>query len=345
MRALKRLSAFVASALLAVAVCVPASACEFQRGPIIKLLEEWRKTCNHPLCGRIHIAESWRLKDHAKNCEEKGWMSMREDVRATIVAGGAVLFGEQHDNPLHHELRSRVGFASYASAVFEQIPADKAAALDEFLASTKLNYKSDALERLKAAIDWDKSGWKEYAYDPLLTAALKGQVPFYAGDADRDTIKKVAKEGPSALPDEEKARLKLDVALGDKADAAVLDQLFESHCKQMPRETLGSMAFAQRYRDAVLADAVLKAIEKRGSTLLIAGNEHVRKDRGVPWYIRQRAPEKKTLSIIMLEVEDGKTDPEAYVPRDEEGKPAVDYVIFTPPAPHTDHCAEMMKKN
>lgn len=344
MRALKRLSACLASAALAAAICTPASACEFERGPIYKLLEEWTKTCNHPLCGRVHIAQSGRLKDHAKDCDAKGWMSLREDVRATVVSGGAVLFGERHDNPLHHELRSRLGFSSYASAVFEQIPADKAPALDAFLTSTNYNYKSDSLEKLKAAIDWDKSGWQDYAYDPLLIAALKGQVPFYAGDADRNTIRKVSKEGASALPGDEKARLKLDVPLGDKADAAVLDQLFESHCKHMPREQLGSMAFAQRYRDAVLADAVLKAIEKRGSTLLIAGNEHVREDRGVPWYIHQRAPEKKTLSIMMLEVEDGKTDPEAYVPRDPEGKPAVDYVIFTPRAEHKDYCAEMKKK-
>ncbi|MGE0053479.1 MAG: ChaN family lipoprotein [Hyphomicrobium sp.] len=343
MRALNWLSGFIVSAALALIMCAPASACDFQKGPIFNLMEEWTKTCNHPLCGRIHIAESSRLKEHAKNCEWKGWMSMREDVRATVVAGGVVLFGEQHDNPLHHELRSRVGFSSYASAVFEQIPADKAAALDAFLQSTNYNYKSDSLEKLKAAIDWDKSGWNTYNYDPLLIAALKGQVPFYAGDADRETIKKVAKDGPSALPDDVKTRLKLDVDLGEKADSAVLDELYESHCKQMPRETLGSMAFAQRYRDAVLADVALMAVEKRRSTLLIAGNEHVRKDRGVPWYIHQRAPEMKTLSIMMMEVEDGKTDPEAYVPRDAEGKPAVDYIIFTPRAEHKDHCAEMKK--
>lgn len=345
MRAFNRLHALAVSAVLILVLNAQASACEFQRGPIFKLLEEWTKTCNHPLCGRIHIAESSRLKDHAKNCDAKGWMSMREDVRATIVSGGAVLFGEQHDNPNHHELRSRVGFSSYASAVFEQIPRDKAEALEAFLASTNNQYKSDSLEKFKKAVDWGDSGWQSYDYDALLTAALKGQVPIYAGDLDRKTIRTIALEGASAVADDEKARLKLDVGLGEKSDAALLDDLFESHCKAMPRDSLTSMAYAQRYRDAVLADAVLTAIAKNGSTVLIAGNEHIRKDRGVPWYIHQRAPDKNTLSIMLVEVEDGKTDPESYVPRDVEGKSAVDYVIFTPRVEHEDHCAKMMKKN
>ena len=112
----------------------------------------------------------------------------------------------------------------------------------------------------------------------------------------------------------------------------------------MPRETLSNMALAQRYRDAVLADNALAASSKYGSAVLFAGNEHVRKDRGVSWYVHQRSPEKKTLSILLLEVEEGKTDAAAYVPKDPEGKPAADYVIFTPRAEHEDHCAGMKAK-
>lgn len=321
-----------------------AGACEFQRGPIVKLLDEWTKTCGHPLCGRIHIAEASRLKDHAKNCEWKGWMSMREDVRATVVAGGAVLFGEVHDNPLHHELRSRLGLSSYFSTVFEQVSADKAAALEAFAVDTKSGYTDASLEKFKTAVDWGNSGWQSYNYDPLLTAALKAQTPIFAGDADRDTIKKIAKEGAGVLSADEKVRLKLDSGLGDKADAASLDDLYESHCKAMPREALVNMAFAQRYRDAVLADSALNAIAKRGATVVLTGNSHVRKDRGVPWYIHARMPEKKTLSILLVEVEDGKTDPEAYVPKDPDGKPAADFIVFTPRAERKDQCAEFTKK-
>lgn len=323
----------------------PVQACEYFRGPVFKLLEEWSKTCGHPLCGYVHVAEPNLMKESAKTCDKPGWMSMREDVRATVVAGGVVLYGEVHDNPLHHELRSRLGLSAYAATVFEQISADKTAALDAFEKETKRNYQSGALEKFKLALEWDKSGWQDYNYDALLVAALKAQTPIYAGDAARETLKAISKDGDKAVPAEDRTRLKLDVPLGEKADAASLEELYEGHCQSMPRESLGSMALAQRYRDAVLADSVLKAVTTNGSAVLFAGNGHVRKDRGVPWYVRQREPQKKTLSVMLVEVEDGKTDAEAYVPRDPDGKPAADYIIFTPRAPHEDHCAAMKKKD
>lgn len=341
-----RAAAFVLLLIAAVTGLAPsASACEYFRGPIIKLLEEWSKTCGHPLCGTVYVAEPGLMKEAAKACDRPGWMSMREDVRATVVGGGAVLFGEVHDNPLHHELRSRLGLSSYASSVLEQVSADKKAALDAFQAETKLSYQDGALDKFKMAVDWQNSGWQTYNYDPLLIAALKAQKPIFAGDAARDTIKQIAKEGEGAIPQEDRTRLKLDVALGDKTDAAMLDELFEGHCSAMPRETLAPMALAQRYRDAVLADAALTAISKHGSTIVLAGNGHVRKDRGVPWYIHQRDPAKKTLSVLLVEVEEGKTDADAYVPKDPEGKPAADYIIFTPRAAHEDHCAAFKKKD
>ena len=50
------------------------------------------------------------------------------------------------------------------------------------------------------------------------------------------------------------------------------------------------MAAAQRYRDAHMADCPHRGSARHGSAILIAGNGHVRADRGVPWHIRQRAP-------------------------------------------------------
>ena len=88
----------------------------------------------------------------------------------------------------------------------------------------------------------------------------------------------------------------------------------------MPESAFGGMAYAQRYRDAHLADAVLKASNQHGGAFLIAGGTHVRTDRGVPWYLRLRAPGKKVVSLMFVEVEDGNTDAGSYVPRDPDGK-------------------------
>lgn len=336
-----RAVALLLSAILALS-STQATACEYVRGNVVKLLDEWAKSCGHPLCGQVYIAQPELLKESAKGCDKPGWMSLREDVRATIVAGGAVLYGEVHDNPLHHELRSRLGLSAYASTVLEQVAADKAKALETFPYAM---YAADSLDKFKTAVDWQNSGWQTYNYDALLVAVLKAQTPIYAGDPARDTIKKIAKDGEGAIPAEERGKLKLDVALGEKADSAALDELFEGHCGTMPRESLAPMALAQRYRDAVLADGILTASGKHGASVLLAGNGHVRKDRGVPWYVHQRAPDMKLLSVMLIEVEEGKTDAAAYVPKDPDGKPAADYIIFTPRAPHEDQCAAMKKKD
>ncbi|MEQ1672473.1 MAG: ChaN family lipoprotein [Hyphomicrobium sp.] len=274
-----------------------------------------------------------------------------------LACSEVVLFGEVHDNPIHHAIRAaflgtKWGFGKWppdcpglksgkSSLIFEQFRTDKQPALDAFADLRTKSPEQATLPEFKRLTDWEKSGWQQYNYDPLLQAALDAKLPLYAGDVPRASMMKVAKEGEGALPADERARLKLDTPLGPKLDDASLTELVESHCNTMPKEAMGGMAYAQRYRDATLADNVLKAAGKHGSAILIAGNGHVRTDRGVPWYIRQRAPDKKVVSVMLIEVEDGKTDPEAYVPRDPDGKPAADYIIFTPRAEREDPCEKM----
>ncbi len=193
----------------------------------------------------------------------------------------------------------------------------------------------------KTWANWETSGWKKFDYAPVLEKIVELKLPIYPGDVPRDAIMKAAKEGTTAVRVSERKRLALDVPLGAKLDDASLTEIEGAHCGMVPKSAFGNMAFAQRYRDGHLADATLKAAEKHGSAILLAGNGHVRTDRGVPWYIRQRAPGRTVVSIMLVEVVDGKTDPEAYVPRDPDGKPAVDFIVFTPSVDRPDPCDAM----
>ena len=47
---------------------------------------------------------------------------------------------------------------------------------------------------------------------------------------------------------------------------------------------------------------------------------------------------------MLAEVEDGRTEPLDYVPRDPDGRPAVDVVIFTPRAERSDPCEAMRRR-
>jgi hypothetical protein len=142
---------------------------------------------------------------------------------------------------------------------------------------------------------------------------------------------------------EESARLGLDSELPAPLVEALSRELVDSHCGALPPQAIGGMAVAQRYRDAHQADAALAAAARHGSAILLAGNGHVRTDRGVPWHIRRRAPETPIVSLMILEVEDGNTAPLAYVPRAPDGRPVADLVIFTPRAARGDPCQVLRK--
>ena len=234
-----------------------------------------------------------------------------------------------------------MALGTFASIVMEQIRADQFAGLDKIKEIVERGFESTSMDGVLTALEWDKSGWSNYQYEPLIRAILLSRRPVYAGDPSRDSIKSVAKEGSSALVEADVKRLKLNVPLGEKLEAAAAAELATAHCQGgSNRSGLANMAVAQRYRDAHMADAVAMAMEKHRSALLFAGNEHVRSDRGVPWYLRQSAPGKKITSVMLVEVEKDKVDVEAYVPKDPDGKPAADYIIFTPPAERSNPCIQ-----
>lgn len=255
-----------------------------------------------------------------------------------------LLLGEIHDNPEHHAVRAlflREGAADAPNTkspiAFEQIRADQQPALDQFaefeIHAAPMGSATDLLRFL----DWDKSPWSKTAdYRPLFETAITNGLPVTAADPPRDLMRKAAKEGLDALPAVERTRLGLDTQLSDAQNAASLAEIEASHCGMIPKSAHANMAFAQRYRDAHMADALLRATKAHGAAVLLAGNGHVRADRGVPWYLHQRAPDAKVISVLFIEVEDDKINPAQYLERDESGKPTADYLVFTP-KPSRDH--------
>jgi uncharacterized iron-regulated protein len=311
-----------------------ARACE--TGPALDMLASWASSCAHPLCGRVLEAATGRLSGEEGRCEADAALTMRRSARAA-AANGLLLLGEIHDNPHHHEFRARLITELAATAkpalAFEQFRADQQAALDAAAGKT--------LDELKAALGWRESGWSSYDYDSLLSAARDAALPLYAGDVPRAAIMKVAKEGDDALAADERSRLGLDVALPAALAAAARTEIAESHCGLLPEQAFAGMTAAQRYRDAHLADVALRGVQERGGAILLAGNGHVRSDRGVPWYVRQRSPATNAVSVLLVEVEPGATDPARYLPRGPDGAPAADFVVFTPRQERGDPCREM----
>jgi uncharacterized iron-regulated protein len=353
--ALRMLVALLALALGLPATNARAAPCERPGGPAFRD-EFWRiKEPAHPLMGQVLKGEA-PIAVAGGDCERSPLQQLIAEVWQTIREGGVVLLGEVHDNAQHHLVREDILWPRWdkgaptnglrPGAVFEHIRADQKPAVDRFYdlasRSRRLFTASDLLKEL----GWKDSGWPAAEiFEPLYAGALWAKMPVLPGDPVRDRIKALARGDRNGLSEAERALLKVSEEMPQPLVDALNEELVGSHCGLMPASAFGGLNLAQRFRDAHQAQALVDAAGANGSAFLLAGNEHVRSDRAVPWFVRRLAPGRRIVSVMLLEVKDGQTDAAAYLPRDPEGRSAADYVLFTPRTEQADPCQQMRERS
>jgi uncharacterized iron-regulated protein len=350
----------VVVAVLGLVVGVPAIAAQERTAALDEVIDRWRaKEPVHALIGgwlstdigpplgpnyfQPYQTPEQRATARGLSRRSTADLPVAQPIKCGALTKSVFVVGEVHDNREHHIFRARSEFGPpwACAVVFEQFSTDQQPAIDAFMARPKEQRTLDGFLR---AVEWDQSGWHKYDYKPLFQAVLDADMSIYAGDPPKALIRRAAKEGPAALPPDELKRLGLDQPLDPSLHDASLTELEESHCGAMPKSAFGGMAFAQRLRDATLADVALKALDKHGAVTVFAGNGHVRTDRGIAWYVRARGANVPVHATMLIEVEDGKTDPEAYVPKGPDLKPATDTIVFTPRAEREDPCTAFAKR-
>jgi len=275
-------------------------------------------------CGAIQTAGSgdaeqpWKVGDRRH-------VAFSELVRQAREAD-IVLLGETHDNPAHHATQRRLleSLADRKPAlVMEQFDLEQQSSLDAILRS-----KDTQPEKLKALKALMKPGWEWNGYEGLLTTALERGLPVLAANISRDALREVGRNGVSALGSGASAQLGLDTGWSAAQQASLRQVVEAAHCGMLPEAAVGAMANAQRVRDAIMADRLLSA---PGSAVAILGRGHVRQDLAVPVYLKQRAPQKRVLSVALAEGELAPDAPQPY-----------DYVIPGPAVRRADDpCAEL----
>ncbi|MCX7644545.1 MAG: ChaN family lipoprotein [Rhodobacteraceae bacterium] len=239
---------------------------------------------------------------------------------ARLPPAEVVVLGEVHDNPAHHANQAAaVAALAPAALVFEMLTPAQAGRVTPAL-------RGDAAA-LGAALEWEASGWPDFAmYHPIFTAAPGAAV--YGAAFGRAEVARAVREGAASVFGAEAARFGLDRALAPEDLAARLAEQAEAHCDALPAEMLPGMVEAQRLRDAGLARAALQALaETGGPVAVIAGNGHARTDRGMPWHLAVAAPEVTILAVGQFEAPP------------EEPAPPYDLWLVTPPAAREDPCA------
>jgi len=152
-----------------------------------------------------------------------------------------------------------------------------------------------------AALDWETSGWPDFAlYAPLF--AFGAEVPIYGAHVDRETAQGAFEAGAAAVFAGDAARFGLTGALPEAEQAAREAEQMAAHCDALPPEILPGFVEAQRLRDAALAEAALAALAAHGPPVaIITGNGHARRDWGVPALLAGAAPDVTVFALGQVE--------------------------------------------
>ena len=274
----------------------------------------------------------------------RGKRFISPDLLAADLAGAKyVLIGETHDNADHHRLQAwlidQIVKGRKPAVIMEMISLDQSKKLETYMARPD----ADAAG-LGPALGWAASGWPEWPlYRPIAEAVFRAGLRLLPGNPHRAMTRKIASTGLGAIDRAERKRLALDARLPPDLDKALIREIEEAHCNLLPAAMIGPMTQVQRYRDAVLAGALIKA-GGRGGAILITGNGHARSDRGVPWYLRHRDGRAKISTVLLVEItEDAKSIGDLVV-TGPDGRPAADYFWITPRAEREDQCKKLRQR-
>jgi len=210
------------------------------------------------------------------------------------VSQDVLILGEVHDNPGHHAFQAkRVGEFQPAAIVFEMLTPAQASAV------TPQNRLSK--DRLAAALNWENSGWPDFAmYHPIFSAAPDAKI--YGAQVPREAARAVRDAGLAHSFSGDAALYGLTEPLPEPQQTKREAMQMAAHCDALPEELLPAMVDIQRLRDAELARAVVSAMRTTGGPVaVITGNGHARRDWGIPSYLQRVASELDLLVIGQAE--------------------------------------------
>lgn len=237
-----------------------------------------------------------------------------EALAAAMQGSKMIVLGEVHDNAAQHALRIAalrllVERGARPALAFEQFDREQQAAIDR--ARTE---RPGDLDYLIAAGKGAK-GWQWEYYKPFLALALAYDLPIVAANLSRADAMKVATGDAPALD--------VPPAIMRAQEEAIA----KGHCDLLPTEALPGMARAQIDRDRTLASSIAPYAER--GVVLLTGNEHARKDIGMPHWLAGQSE-----SIALVE-DDADSD---------EPLGAFDAYVVTERAVRPDPCEELRKQ-
>ncbi|HSW05077.1 ChaN family lipoprotein [Aquabacterium sp.] len=249
-----------------------------------------------------------------------------------MTGDAIVLLGEVHDNAAQHQLRLDLLKKAFAAGWRPAI------AMEQFDIERQADIERARRERPREAqhvIDLATApagaarsggGWNWAFYRPYVALALDYDVPLLAANLSNADTRRIVREGLAARFDAGRlTALGLDRAIASDWQQAQEREIDRGHCGALPSTLWPRMAQAQFARDAVMAELLRQ--HARQGIVLLAGNGHVRRDVGVPRWLRSET--SRLFVVGLLERDDVHTPADAF-----------DATLRTEPAERPDPCAQ-----
>lgn len=225
------------------------------------------------------------------------WLSPLSLAAGSFV-GDVIILGELHDNPGHHTRQAEITAEVKPTAIVFEM-------LTEAQAARHVPGADAAV--LSEAFDWENAGWPDFAmYYPIFEAAPDARI-FGAG-VPRQEARQVREKGISFVFGIGAGAYGLNDPLPAAEQTAREADQMAAHCNALPEEMLPFMVDFQRLRDARLAQKTVRALELTGGpVIVITGNGHARRDRGMPVYLERVKPD---ITVFVLgQGEEGSRSP------------------------------------
>jgi len=234
--------------------------------------------------------KSVRLAQPASSVTVGAWFDprrgkRRDDALTALTERGVVLLGETHDEAEHHRwqlhtIAALFGLRPDMVLGFEMLPRRVQSVLERW-SKGELS-ENDFLNQL----DWPQIwGIDANLYLPMFHFARMHRLPMLALNVDRETNRRVAKEGFS-LPSSERENV------GDPAPASSFyrERLFQWFSQHPGAENAGvdSARFerfvrGQLFWDRAMAEAIANAWRRNGPLIVgVMGSGHIEYGDGVP---------------------------------------------------------------
>jgi len=239
----------------------------------------------------------------------------RSHVNSLPTQAPVVLLGEQHDADEHQAL------ARMAVLQLAQSPGLSALVLEMAdNGADTAGLPPDATDaQVRERLRWNDAGWPWHRYGPVVMQAVRLGVPVVGANLPRSAMGGVMRD------EQWDTRVPIAVLADHR------ERMVGSHCGLLPAAQVPGMARIQIARDEHMAQTAERWLRPGKTVLMVAGAEHVKRDRGIPLF--WSAPLTQQAHVVWMRT--GKPLNEV--------KGLADATWATPATPERDHCAEMAR--